>query len=127
MSCGPCAHAGAHWVPQAWKNSQGTCQGSEPPSGPYTALYALPSGLAQLGRSSWECQGSAKRFRGARTSEAPHLALRLLPAGAGRAREDPCPLRSFTCDLSVAGGDTRLIRLACVLFPGGHRSSLNSL
>ena len=89
VSCGPCAHAGAHWVPQAWKEPQGTCQGSEPPSGPCTALYALPSGLGPLGRSSWECQRSAKRFWGARTSGAPTWPCICSQQGGGRLESRP--------------------------------------
>ena len=43
----------------------------------------------------------------------PGLASAPSRVGEG-SRVDPCPLRRFTCDLSVAGWDTQLVRLACV-------------
>lgn len=77
-------------------------------------LSALPSRLAQLGRSSWEYQGSAKRFRGSQNLRSSPPGLASAPSRVGEgSRVDPCPLCCFTCDLDVAGRDTQLIRLAC--------------
>lgn len=77
-------------------------------------LSALPSGLAQLGRSSWDYQGSAKRFRGSQNLRSSPPGLASAPSRVGEgSRVDPCPLCYFTCDLSVAGRDTQLIWLVC--------------
>lgn len=77
-------------------------------------LSALPPGLAQLGRSSWDYQGSAKRFRGSQNLRSSPPGLASVPSRVGEgSRVDPCPLCYFTCDLGVAGRDTQLIWLVC--------------
>lgn len=98
MSYGRCARAVAHSVPKPGKSPQERARSTRtvftsqwlPHCSLMTLLWA-----GSAGRSSWLCQGRTKRFTGARIPGAPHLALRLLPAGLGRLHSRHLPSLSL--------------------------------
>lgn len=80
------------------------------------ALLSMPSplGWVHLAGQAGSAREVPRGFGEPGPQELPP-GLASAPSRVGEgSRVDPCPLRRFTCDLSVAGRDTQLVRLACV-------------